>query len=150
MPITFLCRNALVWAASACRTDLRGAGRVSLAGLNTLRRTASNVNDLMFSSSSLASGLAKDLRAYIYGDSCRTPQSLRRLIVLMSSSEVQQTLHGTAHAILAAFFAARRREADKLAAQGNAKLCWGPWLCGDRYRSWLSFCLGVRQCVKRR
>ncbi len=89
------------------------------AGLNTLRRTAGNVNDLMFSSSSLASGLARDLRAYIYGASDRTPQSLLRLIVLMSSSEVQQTLHGTAHAILAAFFAARRREADKLAAQGE-------------------------------
>ena len=80
------------------------------------------MNDLMFSSSSLASGLAKDLRAYIYGDSCRTPQSLRRLTALMSSSEVQQTLHGTAHAILAAFFAARRREADKLAAQGQFRL----------------------------
>jgi len=75
----------------------------------------------MFSSSSLASGLAKDLRAYIYGDSGKTPQSLRRIIVLMSSSEVQQTLHGTAHALLAAFFAARRREADKLAAQGESR-----------------------------
>ena len=86
--------------------------------LNTFQRTAGNVNDLMFSSSSLASGLAKDLRDYIYGDSGRAPQSLRRLIVLMSSTEVQQTLHGTVHAILAAFFAARRREAGKLAAQG--------------------------------
>jgi hypothetical protein len=75
----------------------------------------------MFSSSSLASGIAHDLRDYIYGASDRTPQSLRRLIVLMSSSEVQQTLHGTAHAILAAFFAARRREDDKLAAQGGAR-----------------------------
>ena len=89
------------------------------AGLNTLRRTAGNVNDLMFSSSSLASGLAKDLRQYIYGDSGRAPQSLRRLIVLLSSNEVQQTLHGTAHAIIAAFFAARRREADKFAAQSE-------------------------------
>ena len=52
--------------------------------LNTFQRTAGNVNDLMFSSSSLASGLAKDLRDYIYGDSGRAPQSLRRLIVLLS------------------------------------------------------------------
>jgi len=98
---------------------LASADPLFSSGLNTVRRTAGNVNDLMFSSSSLASGLAKDLRAYIYGDSGRTPQSLRRLIVLMSSNEVQQTLHGTAHAILAAFFSARRRDADKLAVQGT-------------------------------
>ncbi|EKX35459.1 hypothetical protein GUITHDRAFT_146477 [Guillardia theta CCMP2712] len=81
-------------------------------GVNNFHRVARNINDLLFSSSSLASGLAKDLRDYIYGDKQRTPESLRRLILLLSSKEVQQTLHGTAHGLLSAFFAAKRYDEE--------------------------------------
>ena len=115
-----LCAVGIVFGFSFLYRNRKKIAASIRGGLSTMRRTATNVNDLMFSSSSLASGLAKDLRSYIYGDNGRTPQSLRRLIVLMSSSEVQQTLHNTAHAIIAAFFAARGREANKLAANGGA------------------------------
>jgi hypothetical protein len=83
-----------------------------------------NLNDLMFSSSSLASGVSKDLREYMYGDSGATPQSLRRLVALLASDEVQRTIQGTAQGLIAAFFAARTparltSESDKSDVRGG-------------------------------
>lgn len=88
-------------------------------GLGTLRRTLGNLNDLMFSSSSLASGVSKDLREYMYGDSGATPQSLRRIVALLASDEVQRTIQGTAQGLIAAFFAARQRTPARLATEGD-------------------------------
>ena len=88
-------------------------------GFGTVRRTASNLNDLLFSSSSLATAFAKDLRTFLFTDSGHTPTSLHRLIGLLCSDEVQRSIQGTSQTLLAAFFAARRKEAEERKLRGE-------------------------------
>jgi len=116
----------------AIQKSVRGA-------LGTLRRTVGNVNDLMFSSSSLASGVSRDLREYMYGDSGATPQSLRRIVALLASEDVQRTIQGTAQGLIAAFFAARQQQPNRPTSGSLSGL--GADTEGDALRETLSVVL---------
>eukprot|EP00282_Hemiselmis_andersenii_P027264 CAMPEP_0169480630 /NCGR_PEP_ID=MMETSP1042-20121227/29672_1 /TAXON_ID=464988 /ORGANISM="Hemiselmis andersenii, Strain CCMP1180" /LENGTH=226 /DNA_ID=CAMNT_0009595299 /DNA_START=150 /DNA_END=826 /DNA_ORIENTATION=+ len=104
--------TAVAVALAMAYRHRKGIRKGLSSGVGSVRRTASNVNDLLFSSTSLASSFAKDLKSYLYGDSGQAPKSFNRLIQLLCSEEVQRSIHGTSQTLLAAFLAARRKEKE--------------------------------------
>lgn len=58
----------------------------------------------------------------MYGESRAVPTSLHRLIDLLCSDEVQKSIHGTSQTLLAAVYAARRKDAQERKARGETEV----------------------------